>query len=1118
MTEQGMDTSANFGPGHPLMPAHGYSTRPRSTDYPVGVNINTMGREAWGRTSYAVLAGIIDAYDVARMCINHKIDEIRSMEPMYLPKDGVKGDLTDAVDAAEVAMSFPDRENPFEAWVSLLFENSLRYDAGPLYKRRNYDGEIIALEVLDGTTIFPYIDEHGRRPKSPAPAYFQRIKGQTDKYFTRDDITYNLFRPQANSPYGLAPIESVLLTANTDIRFQWHFLQMFTDGSIPGGFMSLPPDISSPDQVAEWQEYWDAITLGDQSILHKLLAVPNGSVLTETRPKTFDKEFPQHLASRTAAMFGVVPQDIGIVDDVNRSSGETQTDIQFRVNTLPWVRFFEGIVSRYLQLDLGLPVKLKLNTGRDTEDSAEEAQRWATLVQNGAASADEMRAALTGLAIDNERPVPRGFVSNKGGFIPLDSIMGIAGHIDPETAAPSSDVPLTGQPFTAPGGVVPEKEPGAIDFTRAPLNADEPNFPELEGVVPGSDVVATPAPAGAEDEEEPVAKAEATAGVTAESGIAGVDLVDDDETLVKSELAAFRRFTKSAQRRGKWRDFAFTAVDRVQAHRLNDDARAQLRKAAGELVAAGLAVRAMDTGRVLLLQRGLDPEDPASGSWEFPGGHIEDGEAPFDAACREWQEEVGILLPAVATADAYAEFTNWAASNGVYIGFVFDVASEADIALADRAVVTNPDDPDGDIVEAVAWWDPSLLAGNPAIRAELLDDAPLVLAALADDEAADVGDLVEENGLGILDEIPEPIADAAVDAVEDLEKGPFERGFNARAELNGFPVRLDESRKPGQQEPDESVLAAVDAFNEVSAATDGEFMLAPMPPEDDAGPLVKGWRDTSPLTPAHEYDLKITDHYSPLIVQALERIIDQLPIDQIIAAHTGDLTKKVDPGTDELEAAVRAALEAAGGSIDTADLEQTVRQIIADGYLVGDHSAQVQIGGHAVSVAGVNGDLTATVDWSTWKPGDTAAALKDANGGLSQLLDQSGITVKGIKQTTLDRIGNKIAEGLSNGDPSAKIGRDIREDVGDSFRADLIAHTETTRAVTAATFDVFNANGITEWDLLLSDGACAECEAIAEQNPHPASDDEDAPPVHPLCRCAASPRVPDFNSPDTTDE
>jgi ADP-ribose pyrophosphatase YjhB (NUDIX family) len=47
-------------------------------------------------------------------------------------------------------------------------------------------------------------------------------------------------------------------------------------------------------------------------------------------------------------------------------------------------------------------------------------------------------------------------------------------------------------------------------------------------------------------------------------------------------------------------------------------------------------------GRVLLVR--ASPRDDAPGSWGLPGGGIEHGEAPRDAAVREYQEETGLAI------------------------------------------------------------------------------------------------------------------------------------------------------------------------------------------------------------------------------------------------------------------------------------------------------------------------------------------------------------------------------------------------------------------------------------------------------------------------------------------
>lgn len=143
-------------------------------------------------------------------------------------------------------------------------------------------------------------------------------------------------------------------------------------------------------------------------------------------------------------------------------------------------------------------------------------------------------------------------------------------------------------------------------------------------------------------------------------------------------------------------------------------------------VAAGITVLAADTGRILMLQRALEDDDPAAGTWEFPGGCLENGEMAIQGAIREWQEETGCLLP-TGQLDG-----TWTSSDGVYQGFVYVIEFEDDVDLTDRDDVINPDDPDGDHFEALAWWDPAHLADCPALRSELRRDLDALLSLLAD--------------------------------------------------------------------------------------------------------------------------------------------------------------------------------------------------------------------------------------------------------------------------------------------------------------------------------------------------------------------------------------------------
>ncbi|SEE84414.1 ADP-ribose pyrophosphatase YjhB, NUDIX family [Streptomyces sp. 2131.1] len=144
---------------------------------------------------------------------------------------------------------------------------------------------------------------------------------------------------------------------------------------------------------------------------------------------------------------------------------------------------------------------------------------------------------------------------------------------------------------------------------------------------------------------------------------------------------------------------------------------------------AGLAVKAADTGRLLMIQRALDDEDPAAGTWEIPGGHLEDGEDPLAAALREWAEETGSTLPGTASVVG-----SWTAPNGIYRGYVAVVPTEDSVPInaphGERRV-TNPDDPQGDATEVTAWWPITALPDMPLLRPECRETPWALLAGAA---------------------------------------------------------------------------------------------------------------------------------------------------------------------------------------------------------------------------------------------------------------------------------------------------------------------------------------------------------------------------------------------------
>lgn len=389
--------------------------------FPYAVNQSLTPRgESTRLTPFQQLRAIADVLDVARIGIEARKDQMTSLKWDFAPKDrmsGKKASTAEEVQIKKLRAFFlkPDRVHNFATWLRMAIEEVIVVDALSIFRRKTRGGDLWALELIDGTTIKPLIDERGFTPAAPQVAYRQIIYGRpvVGGDCSVDQLLYRPRTVRTWTPYGLSAIECVLLTVNTALNRQVFNLNYYSEGNIPEGLMSAPEGWTTT-QIREFQEYWDALLTGNTAARKRLRIV--GAKMAESvhqfKKESFDTEFDEWLLRVVCAAIGVQPQEIGFTMDVNKSQGEQQENVTYRRGVKPLANFFKDIIDEVVAIDLGMPEFETVFTGGETEDRLAQARIDDIYVRIGKVSIDELRArdgeemvGLGPMVFTNEGPV-----------------------------------------------------------------------------------------------------------------------------------------------------------------------------------------------------------------------------------------------------------------------------------------------------------------------------------------------------------------------------------------------------------------------------------------------------------------------------------------------------------------------------------------------------------------------------------------------------------------------------------------------------------------------------------------------------------------------------------------
>lgn len=398
-----------FSPGYPLAPPE--PERVRVWDFPVGVNTIYTPR-AYEPISFEELRRLADEHDITRLAIETRKDQLEKLDWSIRARGGRHADAP-AVDRITEFWRRPDGERPFASWLRELMEDLLVLDASALELRRNRGGALIGLDVVDGATIKVLVDDTGRRPRPPAPAYEQVIHGRPWKLLSAGELLYLPRNPRPHKAYGFGPVEQIVMTVNIALRRQVMQLQHFTEGNVPPGLLNAP-DGWNAEQISQFQEWFDSVLAGNTGSRSRLVWGPSGAKYQAFKEAPYKDEFDEWLARIICYAFSLPPT--AFTRQVNRATAETAQDAALNEGLTPLMGWVKRLADHVIQDHLGAP-ELEFVWGDPRPaDPAEQAKIIDTYVRGGIYTVNEARNLL-GLA-----PVPGGelpMVCGTGGAAPL---------------------------------------------------------------------------------------------------------------------------------------------------------------------------------------------------------------------------------------------------------------------------------------------------------------------------------------------------------------------------------------------------------------------------------------------------------------------------------------------------------------------------------------------------------------------------------------------------------------------------------------------------------------------------------------------------------------------------
>lgn len=458
-----------FGPANPLIPAainpidpETGRPDPRRFEYQVAQNINVTETRL---IPFITLRSAADQIDILRKCIEVLKAKITSLDwDITLGEDSAEKIVaeiggtqiramtlareryTEEIDRVRSFWEQPDKANglTFSDWLNTALEEILVLDALAIWPQKAVNGDLFGLQILDGSTIKPLIDDRGMRPTSPNPAYQQILYGfprsefsasieieTADGEFSSDELTYIVRNRRATSVYGYSPTERALSVADIYLRRQQWLRAEFTDGVTPELLMKTDANFgNNPNLLLAYENIFNNDLAGQTEQRKRVRLLPTGMepIQLNSYDAKFKETLDEYLINSVCGHYGVMPAEIGFTPKGGLGGAghqKGQADSSDVIGVKPLANWLEKILTNLCYTYLGMPRELEfkfMNTDREDKQAIAEVRDME--LKNGNITLNEMRSESGRSLIDSpEADMPMIVTTNGSYFVTSEGLV-----------------------------------------------------------------------------------------------------------------------------------------------------------------------------------------------------------------------------------------------------------------------------------------------------------------------------------------------------------------------------------------------------------------------------------------------------------------------------------------------------------------------------------------------------------------------------------------------------------------------------------------------------------------------------------------------------------------------